>query len=248
MQAPEDIMNVWNQFKHFPMETFTKVWYAKQNPLKYQRSVVLMKEHYEQYKITGNCFDLALWLLDEFKQYNIRAYAIGRDLFTKHAHIAVIALDDSNHKYFCDLGDQWIQPIFIDNNSDDCVGFFPGATIQVLPSDEHIEILYKRPNGKVSKQRFNLDAIDEQTLWEAAEFSQRLVKPRPLLECRIYEEKEVLHWEFYNWKSFSSSMKGLVEDEDLSGKTEWAKRIHKRTGYSYEILLEVLTYYQNVSQ
>lgn len=248
MQAPEKIMNVWNQFKHFPMETLTKVWYAKQNPLKYQRSVDLMKEHYKEYKITGNCFDLAIWLLDEFKRNDVEAYAIGHHLFTEEAHIAVIALDKNKYKYLCDLGDQWIQPICIDQNSplfhsEDCVGFFPGAKIQVQSQDSTIEISYKRPNGKISKQGFSLNAIDENQLLQAAEFSQRLIKPYPLLECRQYEQ-EVIHWEFYNFKSFSSSMEGLVEEDELPTVHEWATKIQHKTGYNYNLLLEVLSYYK----
>lgn len=247
MQASENILKIWNQFKHFPMETLTKVWYAKQNPLKYQRSVELMKEHYKQYKITGNCFDLAIWLLEEFKRHHIEAYAIGHNLFTEEAHVAVIAIDENKYKYLCDLGDQWIQPICIDKNSptfhsEECIGFFPGAKIQVQHQRDDIEISYKRPNGKVSKQSFSLNAIDENQLLEAAEFSQRLIKPYPLLESRQYEN-EVIHWEFHNFKSYASSMNGLVEDNIQRTVAEWAAVIKEKTNYNYEILLEVLTYY-----
>ncbi|OBW60175.1 hypothetical protein MKY07_11210 [Solibacillus sp. FSL W7-1472] len=251
MQASENILKIWNQFKHFPMETLTKAWYAKQDPLKYQRPVELMKEHYRQYKITGNCFDLAIWLLDEFKRNNIEAYAIGHHLFTEDAHIAVIAVDEKKYKYLCDLGDQWIQPIRVDKNSpfshlEECIGFFPGAKIQVQHQGyDEIEILYKRPNGKISKQVFNLNAIDEKQLLEAAEFSQRLIKPYPLLESRQYEN-EITHWEFYNFRSYSSSMNGLLEDAKQRTVAEWATIIHEKTNYNFEILLEVLSYYMEL--
>lgn len=250
MQASENILKVWNQFKNFPMETLTKVWYTKQNPSQYQRSVEMMKEHYKQYKITGNCFDLALWLLDEFKRNHIEAYAIGHNLFTKDAHVAVIAIDKNKYKYLCDLGDQWIQPICVDQNnpffhSEECIDFFPGAKIQVQPQGANIEILYKRLNGKISKQVFNLNIIDENQLLEAAEFSQRLIKPFPLLECRQYEN-EVTHWEFYNFKSYSSSMNGLVEDTKQRTIEEWAAIIQEKTNYNFEILLEVLNYYMEL--
>lgn len=252
MKAPNNIIKIWDQFKHFPMETLTKVWYAKQKPLKHQRSVAQMKDHYNQYKITGNCFDLAIWLLDEFKKNDVEAYAIGHHLFTEDAHIAVIALDENKYKYLCDLGDQWIQPICINQNSpyfhsEDCVRFFPGAKVQVQSQDSTIEISYKRTNGKISKQVFSLNRIDEKHLLEAAEFSQRLIKPYPLLECRQYEQ-EVIHWEFYNFKSFLSSMKGLVEEDGLSSVKEWANKIHDKTSYNYEILLEVLAYYKKLQR
>ena len=251
MNASKEILSVWNLFKHFPMETLTKAWYASKNPSHYQRTVEQMKAHYAQYKITGNCFDLSIWLLHEFKTHGIQAYAIGHDLFTEEAHVAVIALDEHNHKYLCDLGDQWIQPICVDQTSEsfhsgDCARFFPGATIQVHPSGEDVEVLYKRPNGKVSKQVFQLQPIDESTLLEAAEFSQRHIRPRPLLECRQYSDgHEVIHWEFYNWHSFSSTMDGKIEDEDLQSTHEWAARIHNKTGYSTEFLIEALTLYKN---
>ena len=248
MLAPKEILHVWNQFKHFPMERFTKIWVANKEPEKRQRTVVQMKEHYEKYNITGNCFDLAIWLLDEFRQHGIQAYAVGHDIMTEEAHVAVVAEDAQGIKYLCDLGDQWIQPICVDAKSDtfhpnDCEGFFPGATIQVIPGEVEVTILYKRPNGKVSKQIFNLQPIDDETLLEAAEISQRTLSKAPLLECRLYEGEMVVHWEFYNWKSFSSSMDGLVYDEPLHTVEEWAERIHQKTGYPIAFLQEVLNYY-----
>lgn len=248
MLAPKEILHVWNQFKHFPMERFTKIWVANKEPEKRQRTVVQMKEHYEKYNITGNCFDLAIWLLDEFRQHGIQAYAVGHDIMTEEAHVAVVAEDAQGIKYLCDLGDQWIQPICVDAKSDtfhpnDCEGFFPGATIQVIPGEVEVTILYKRPNGKVSKQIYNLQPIDDETLLEAAEISQRTLSKAPLLECRLYEGEMVVHWEFYNWKSFSSSIYGLVYDEPLHTVEEWAERIHQKTGYPIAFLLEVLNYY-----
>ncbi len=249
MHAPPSILHVWNQFRHFPMERLTKVWVANKQPEKRQRTVAQMKEHYDQFNITGNCFDLAIWLLDEFRQHGIFAYAVGHDLMTKKAHVAVVAEDLQGNKYLCDLGDQWIQPICVDAASDvfhlnDCEGFFPGATIQVVPGEGEVTILYKRPNGKVSKQTFDLQPIDDDTLLAAAEISQSTLSKEPLLECRLYEGDSVVHWEFYNWQSFSSSMNGLVYDEPLDTVEEWAERIHEKTGYPMEFLLEVLSYYE----
>lgn len=254
MKAPNTILQVWDQFKHYPMETLTKAWYASKNPEPYQRTVEQMKAHYAKYKLTGNCFDLAIWLLHEFKEQGIQAYAIGHDLFTEEAHVAVIALDEHNYKYLCDLGDQWIQPICVDAtnkafHSDDCIGYFPGATIQVQPSGEDVEIAYKRPNGKVSKQIFHLQPIDESKLLQAAEFSQQHIRPRPLLECRQYVGgHEVTHWEFTNWQSFTSTMGGIIHDEELNSIEEWAERIHNKTGYQIEFLIEALTLYRHLQQ
>ncbi len=44
--------------------------------------------------VTGNCYDLAIWLLDEFDNDGITAYPIGHDLGTDDAHVAVMALDE----------------------------------------------------------------------------------------------------------------------------------------------------------
>lgn len=82
-------------------------------------------------------------------------------------------------------------------------------------------------------------------LLEAAEFSQRLIKPYPLLESRQYEN-EITHWEFYNFRSYSSSMNGLLEDAKQRTVAEWATIIHEKTNYNFEILLEVLSYYMEL--
>jgi hypothetical protein len=58
----QDILAIWKRFDGFPMETLTKAWMSTQTDGPRQRSVPLMKEHFEQYGNTGNCFDLALWL------------------------------------------------------------------------------------------------------------------------------------------------------------------------------------------
>ena len=161
-----------------------------------------MKEHREQYGITGNCFDLSIWLLDEFKNEGITAYPICHDL-----HSAVIALDEAGNRYLCDLGDQWISPILVSENHEEyteekLTGFFPGAKIQVIHTNDHFEILYHRPNGKISKQVYSPKPIDNDTFLNAAENSQNLINRPPLLECRISYNNEIAHWEFSNWESF----------------------------------------------
>jgi len=78
MHAPNEIRSVWKKFDPFPMETLTKVWYSRRANGKKQRDVSLMMEHYEQYGITGNCFDLAIWLLHEFGKEGIPVNGIHR--------------------------------------------------------------------------------------------------------------------------------------------------------------------------
>lgn len=87
MFAPESILTTWIKFDSFPMETLTKAWFYKQGTRKKQRDVALMKEHRNKYGLSGNCFDLAIWLLDEFQKDGIQAYPIGHNLNTEHAHV-----------------------------------------------------------------------------------------------------------------------------------------------------------------
>lgn len=119
MFAPQNILNVWRKFNEFPIERLTKLWFYNQENHKKHRDVALMKEHRSQYGISGNCFDLAIiWLLDELQKDRITAYPIDHDLNSEDTHVAVIALDESGNRSLCDLGDQgdqWINPILIDD-------------------------------------------------------------------------------------------------------------------------------------
>ncbi|MEK5108314.1 hypothetical protein MHI57_16655 [Cytobacillus sp. FSL K6-0129] len=248
MRATESIQRVWEQFNTFPMENLTKIWHYQKGSERKQRELSLMKEHREQYGLAGNCFDLAIWLLDAFRQAKIQAFPIGHHLGTVNAHVAVIALDDDGGRYLCDLGDQWLNPVLIDKKrenftSEKLGGFFPGANIQMIPNEYMVEVRYHRPNGKESKQIYDTRPIDCDVFLHAAEHSQNLIKPTPLLECRVPYQTEVAHWEFTNWISFLSTNHGLIKDSPLVGIDEWVMKIHEKTGYNKEILLEMLKLY-----
>ncbi|CAG9622495.1 hypothetical protein [Sutcliffiella rhizosphaerae] len=251
MFSPKYIQSTWQKFNTFPMETLTKIWVHKRREEQRQRSVSQMKEDYEAYGITGNCFDLAIWLLDEFKKDRIEAYPIGHDIGSEEAHVAVMALDEKGNRFLCDLGDQWLSPILLDVNENFShakhSGFFPAADIQVIPSKETVEIHYHRPNGKMSRQHYDLQPIELEDFMRAAEISQNNIYPKPLLECRIPYKNETAHWEFYNWKSYLSTTEGIKNDKDLTGKLEgWVERIHAKTGYHRDFLLETLTAYKEL--
>lgn len=251
MIATQSILGTWEKFNDFPMGKLTKVWFYNKENGKKQRDVSLMREHRQQYGLSGNCFDLAIWLLDEFKKDGVVSYPIGHNLKTENAHVAVIALNENGDRFLCDLGDQWIKPVLIDINSDEYTneelsGFFPGAKVQVQAKEKDIEILYHRPNGKFSKQIFNTNPIEMDYLLQAAEFSQNLIKPKPLLECRIPYKSEVAHWEFYNWESFLSTSEGLLKEPKLVGIEEWVEKINLNTGFNKEILFDVLRYYKSI--
>lgn len=250
MLAPKEILSTWRKFDDFPMETLTKAWYFQKETEKKQRDVSLMREHRDQYGIIGNCFDLAFWLLDEFEKDGIEAYPVGHDMNSEKAHVAVLALDEKGHRFMCDLGDQWLNPILIDSDCEDFTvekqdGFVPAAQVQVKPNGNNVEVLYHRPNGKMSRQIFNTKPIDMTFFMQAAEFSQNLIKPRPLLECRIPYKNEIAHWEFYNWDSFLSTSEGLFNDSPLETIDEWVERIHQKTRYDKLFLHEALEIYHS---
>ncbi|SFD58005.1 hypothetical protein SAMN05216378_0511 [Paenibacillus catalpae] len=249
--ASDGILKVWRKFDRFPMETLTKVWYFQKDTARKQREVSLMKEHYQQYGITGNCFDLALWLLHEFDQDGIEAYPVGHDLGTPHAHVAVIAMSEEGHRYFCDLGDQWLNPVLIDSESknyrsDRLQGFFPAAEIQVNSEGSLLTVEYHRPNGKVSSQDFHTTPVAIPDFLKAAEISQNTIKDKPLLECRVPRGDEIAHWEFYNWNSVLSTTQGLFHETAAENLEQWCTRIHQRTGYDQQVLLEALHIYDSM--
>lgn len=252
MQAPAEILSVWRQFDGFPMETLTKAWYYQRSGEQKQRDVELMKQHRTQYGITGNCFDLAIWLLSAFDDAGIKAYPIGSELGTEQAHAAIMAEDSAGRRFLCDLGDQWIQPILIDAdspnfNGDRLAGFFPGAEVQVKPADQGVEVIYYRPNGKQSDQVYATVPVERSEFLRAAEYSQHHIHTEPLLEIRLQQEDETVHWEFDNWKSFLSTGTGLYPDSPIETLEEWVERIHEKTHYDKEFLRESLGFYRRLN-
>jgi len=250
MKATQDLLRVWRIFDHHPMETLTKAWYFSQVDQNKQRSVALMREHRHQFGTSGNCFDLAIWLMEELRESGISTYAIGHDLHTPHAHVAVVAINEDGAKYFCDLGDQWIDPILIESDSEDYCedaldGFVTGGKIRVETSPGTVNFNYIRPNGKVSQQKFDLQPIQREELLRAANYSQSLLR-HPLVEMRIHTPEEVTHWEFDNWKSFNSSNHGLVYEADLTNNVDWADRINHRTGIHKDIIMDALELYSRI--
>ena len=119
------------------METLTKAWLYETDRGRRQRTVSEMVDDRLQFGTSGNCFDLAVWLLHAFEIAGIDAYAIGHDLLTPNAHVAVLAVDNG-YRYLCDLGDQWIAPILIDSASADFTrqpvsGFVTGGRVKQGP-------------------------------------------------------------------------------------------------------------------
>ncbi|ARU59680.1 hypothetical protein CBW65_00455 [Tumebacillus avium] len=244
VQASAAILAVWKKFDEFPMETLTKAWHRGG-----QRTVAEMKEHRAKYGTSGNCFDLAIWLLDEFRAAGITAYGVGHDLGTSDAHVAVVAEDELGSRYLCDLGDLWLQPILLDParpefTGDKLKGFFPAAEVQVAVQGDRCEVCYFRPNGKVSRQEYDLTPISEHDLMVAAEACQHDYR-QALVEFRVPHGAETAHWEFCDWESFLSTSEGLYPEEQLATIEAWCERIHLRTGLDKAVLQESLSFYQN---
>ncbi len=106
-------------------------------------------------------------------------------------------------------------------------------------------IHYYRPNGKTSRQEYDLTPMEDDVLQKAAEYSQNLFKPNPLVELRIWNSNEVLHWEFRHWNSFWSSLTGLQHERALDTIEEWAERIQDYTGMSTGFVAEALAFYRD---
>lgn len=238
--APAKILTIWKQFDHFPMETLTKAWVLKNRPELGQRDISEMKAHRAKTGASGNCFDLALWLWHEFEQTDISAYAIADSLGTLDAHVALIALDNTGQRFLCDLGDLWIQPIAIDSSSEELQdGFFTGARVKVLNQNNRLKVEYHRANKKISHQSYDLSPVSKSELIQAGEFSQRNLSS-PLVEMRIKENDETIHWEFDQYKSYFSRLAGLEKEEPCVSDEAWAKRIANRTGMNASYVLECL--------
>lgn len=250
MRAPKEILDVWHLFDDKPMDTVMKLWWSKQPGGGGLRSVSLIKEHYAQFRVAGNCVDLSLWLIEEFRNRGIEAYGIADDVNAERAHIAVIAVDQNGNKYLCDLGDQWIQPILIHENlepSQEWVsGYFPAANIKQETIGQKTKLLFQRPNGKVSSSTFNTEPLKDDFLWDLSERVQLVFRKTPLIEIRLPIKDEIAHWEFDNWTSFLSTSEKLTKEESNLSLDDWVQRIHMRTGMNKEFLDEALRYYKEL--
>ena len=243
MRATQDVLSIWRKFDNFPMETITKAWYFQLTSGYKQRTVEQMKAHREQYGTSGNCFDLAIWLIDEFRQEKFHSYAI----LTPESHVAVVVLNEKGNRFLCDLGDQWIEPILIEPNNDNYTeefldNFFPGAQVKLESKDNSLFVKYKRPNGKVSNQEYILNPLSDERLIAEGEKTQRILST-PLVERRIFTDRHVIHWEFDNYISFFSSIDGKQMESKLKTMEEWVERISNASGINKRIVRDALNVY-----
>ncbi len=245
-----DIQRVWAGFDSFPMETLTKAWHLKNAPDTRQRRIWQMADHRRRTGASGNCFDLSLWLMDEYRKAGIFSYGVGHDLGTEQAHVAVVALDGEGRRYFCDMGDLWILPMPLDGDEglpSKQAGLFTGCWITAEIRGNVLDITYDRPGGKQSHQSCGLDRISNPDFFELGNASQGSFSA-PLVEMRILREQETVHWEFEGERSFVSSMHGLEEEAPLGTFEHWSERISQRTGMNAAYVLECLRAYAELSK
>lgn len=250
MQAPAAILAVWARFASVPMETFTKAWWHRRlGGAARQRTPAEMAEHRAQYGAGGNCFDLTVWFLDECRQAGVSARAAGHDLGTERAHIAAVATDEAGDEYLCDLGDQWFQPILVSTGSDRFspdwqAGFIPAADVRVEREGSLVRIFYRRPNGKQSRQEFDLTPVGEDGLARACHASQNLLRYALCERLIPYPETGVIsHWEYDRGRSFWGLDSGLVVEPPCETLEEWVVRISERSGIGREIVRTALEVY-----
>jgi hypothetical protein len=230
------------------METFTKAWFLKYQPHLGQRTVELMEKHRAKTGASGNCFDLAIWLIHEFGRAGIQSYAIGEHLGEYEAHVGVMALDQDGRRYLCDLGDLWIQPLCIDQTFTEAKeGYFTGARIEFTHSQKLLSVKYLRSNGKFSEQSYNLTPITLSQLIEAGEISQKTLSP-PLVEMRINEGGEIVHWEYDGGSSYFSRMHGPEKEPACESLQFWSRRISQRTGMDASYVQECLEAIEELSK
>lgn len=246
MIAPPEIRRVWDRFAGMPMETFTKGWwYAQSGGAPRQRTVAEMIEHRRLHGAGGNCFDLALWLRHELLAAGVLARVVGHDLCTEDAHVAVVATGADGGQYLCDMGDLWLQPIRIDIFDDGWrAGFFPGREVQVAPTDDGIEVRYRRTNGKVGRQHYDLRHLSEDEVTAACNHCQNLLR-RPFCEMLLPhpETGVVEHWEYDKEASFWNLAAGPVFEAPCGSQAEWAERISQRTGMSAALIAAAFAAY-----
>lgn len=250
LEPSSAVMDVWRTFDGFPMETLTKAWLHRRCGGPRQRTVREMAEHRRAFGTSGNCFDLAIWLLHDLQEAGVRAHAIGHDLFTPQAHVAVLAYD-RGQRYLCDLGDQWIRPVPINVPAGDVAeplpGYFPGARIRVAATADACVVTYHRAAGKWSTQSYALAEVGRDELLRAGQHAQSLLR-RPLCEIRVPLAGEVAHWEFDNWSSRLSTEAALYAEPPAGSLEAWCARIHRRTGMSPAVVEAALAVYRAVRQ
>lgn len=272
MQAPEPILDVWRQFADVPAESLTYQWWRRTAAgSALQRSVALMEEHHAQYGSGGDAFDLAIWLLAKFHEAGILADPVAPppdvDPDKTSDAIAVVAKDRFGRRYFCDLGEQWIQPILVSTRNPDFTpeflsGFDPGAEVSIEVVEKRCTITRRirvdertganRHDPYVYERRvFDLRGIPPEELIERAENAARRRRTQPWLRRLIYREDG--GWGVWCWTPQGACWRlpsGVVEEPmDMAGGNAelWVDAIATRSGLAPEIVVGALAEWAGTS-
>lgn len=184
-----------------------------------------MKRHRALYGASGNCYDLAVWLMEDFFDAGIEAYAVGEDLSSGDGHVAVVALDSIGRRFLCDLGDMWLEPIAIEEVTEPIRNFYPGAEVSLQRSDLTLKVTYRRSNGKESQQIYDLQPTGFDRLLALGAECQAKISD-PLVEMRLWDVERT-HWEMSEGRCWRSRWEGLLEEEPLP---TMAALVNARTG------------------
>ncbi|MDO3411172.1 hypothetical protein QWJ34_15510 [Saccharibacillus sp. CPCC 101409] len=247
MRATEEILGVWKRFDDVPMETLTKAWLHARGEQFELRSVERMREQREEFGTSGNCFDLAYWLMDELRADGIECYPVGSGFGSASAHAAVIAVGSDGKRYLCDLGDQWVQPVLVDLDGEDYTedllkGFVAGMGISVKSDGRQAQIRFRRAGGREHRKTFNLRPADEAEFAEAAAYSQRLLR-FALAERRFRLDGHTVCWEYDRGRSHVNTDCGLYYESAPLGDETWSQRISRRTGLAEAVVRTALDVY-----
>lgn len=272
MQAPEPILDVWRQFANVPAESLTYQWWRRTAAgSALQRSVPLMEEHHARYGSGGDAFDLAIWLLAKFHAAGILADPVAPpsdiDPDKTSDAIAVVAKDRYGRRYFCDLSEQWIQPILVSVRNPDFTpeflsGFDPGAEVSVevvekrctitrrIRVDESFETNSDEPYV-YERRVFDLAGIPPEELIERAENAASRTRTQPWLRRLLYREDG--GWGVWCWTPEGAcwrSPSGMVEQPISminAHADQWAEEIATRSGLAQEIVVGALAEWQGMS-
>lgn len=108
-------------------------------------------------------------------------------------------------------------------------------------SQDSLLIRYRRPNGKESRQRYDLAPVSDEGFRRACHHSQNLLR-RPFVERLLpYPATgELAHWEYDRERSCWSLPTGLVEEEPAA---DWVERIAQRSGLGPALITAAFTAY-----
>lgn len=224
---PPPLLQVWRSFDAFPMETLSKAWVLAHRGAR-QRTVAELEADRARTGASGNCFDLAVWLRHRLADAGVESWYVSDDIQSPDAHVAVVARSEGR-RWLCDLGDQWLEPLPVDEPiATPRPGLFPAAAVTLRVDGEEAEVAYHRPGGKASTQRYHLRPVEDPVFAAAAAANQAYLA-QVLVEVR--EPAAGAHWEYEAGAVRRSTPHGLVEERSPRSVEEAAQLLQAQAGF-----------------